>query len=87
MSQRKVEAMLASARFPSQPTSANSGAYERAAMLIWPRLNPRTLERCGGETRLIAAYVAHRTSLSTDVIVAMLEQSICVAREPSYYFG
>ncbi|MGA2513799.1 MAG: hypothetical protein ABSG37_09300 [Candidatus Limnocylindrales bacterium] len=79
--------MPASARFPRQRTSANSGAYGRAAMLIWPRLNPGALERCAGEPRLIADYVAHRTSLSTDVIVAMLERSMRVAAEPSFYFG
>jgi len=56
-------------------------------MLIWPRLNPRTLARCGGEPKLIAAYVAHRTSLSTDVIVAMLEQTTSATSEPSFYFG
>jgi len=87
MSQGKVAAMPASARSPSQHTLADSGAYGRAAMLIWPRLNPGTLERCAGEPRLIADYVAHRTSLSTDVIVAMLEQSMRVAGEPSFYFG
>jgi hypothetical protein len=79
--------MPASARFPSPHRVANLGADGRAAMLIWPRLSPGVLELCAGQPQLIAAYVARRTSLSTDVILAMLEQSICVAGEPSFYFG
>lgn len=79
--------MSASARSPSQHRVANSGAYGRAAMIIWPRLSPVALGRCAGQPQLIAAFVAHRTSLSTDVILRMLEQSIRVAGEPSYYFG
>ena len=87
MSQGKVAAMPASARSPSQHRAASSGAYGRAAMIIWPRLSPRALGRCAGQPHLIAAYVAHRTSLSTDVILAMLEQRLCAADEPSFYFG
>jgi hypothetical protein len=56
-------------------------------MLIWPRLNQRALERCCGDPRLIAAYVARRTSLSTAVILAMLEGKMSVTSEPSFYFG
>ena len=74
-------------RSPSPHSMASSSDYGRAAMFIWPRLNPVRLERCAGQPSLIAAYVAHRTSLPTDVILAMLEQSICVAGEPSFYFG
>jgi len=65
----------------------NSDAYGRAAMLIWPRLNPGAIEQRAGEPLLIAEYVGHGTSLPTDVIVAMLEHSIRVAGEPSFYFG
>jgi hypothetical protein len=72
---------------PRQYKSVIAGAYGRAAMLIWPRLNQQALERCCGDPRLIAAYVARRTSLSTDVIVAMLEGKMSVASEPSFYFG
>jgi hypothetical protein len=56
-------------------------------MLMWRRLDRRSLERCGGDPRLIAAYVARRTCLSTDVIVAMLEGHMSVMGEPSFYFG
>jgi hypothetical protein len=79
--------MPASARSRCPSTSADSGAYGRAAMLMWPRLDRRNLERCGGDPRLIAAYVARRTCLSTDVIVAMLEGHMSVMGEPSFYFG
>ena len=79
--------MPASVRSQSPSTSANSCVYRRAAMLIWPRLDHRALERCGGDPRLIAAYVARRTCLSTDVISAMLEGRMAALSEPSYYFG
>jgi hypothetical protein len=75
--------MPPSERSPSQRTLENPDAHGRAAMLIWPRLNPGAHR----EPLLIADYVGHRTSQSTDVVVAMLEQSICVAGEPSFYFG
>jgi hypothetical protein len=83
MSQGKVAAMPPSVRFLSQHTLENPGTHGRAAMLIWPRLNPGA----HSEPLLIADNVGHRTSQSTDVVVAMLEQSICVAGEPSFYFG
>ena len=87
MSQGKVAAMPPSVRFTSQLTLVNSDAYGRAAMLIWPRLNPGAMKRRAGEPLLIAEYVGQRTSLSAEMIVAMLEQSISVAGEPSFYFG
>ena len=79
--------MFLPAMSPSRYQPANSDCCERAALLIWPRLNRRALARCGGETRLIAGYVARRTNLSTDVIAAMLEERMRVSREPSHYFG
>jgi hypothetical protein len=45
------------------------------------------MKRRAGEPLLIAEYVGQRTSLSTEMIIAMLEQSISVAGEPSFYFG
>ena len=62
-------------------------AYVQRAMLIWPRLDRRTLARCGCDPRKIAAYVARRTSLSVDAIAALLEESVRAESEPSFYFG
>jgi hypothetical protein len=62
-------------------------AFTQRAMFIWPRLDRRTLARCGCDPRRIAAYVARRTSLSVDAITALLEESVRAESEPSFYFG
>jgi hypothetical protein len=72
---------------PSRRPSASLGCCESEALLIWPRLSRRALARCGGDTARIAAYVAHRTCLSTDVIIAMLEERMRLSQEASNYFG
>ncbi len=67
--------------------SAPACAFTQRAMLIWPRLDRRSLARCGCDSRRIAAYIARRTKLSVDAITAILEDSVRADREASYWFG
>ena len=46
----------------------------RRALALWPRLDRRALARCGSDSACIARHVARRTSLSTEVIQALIEQ-------------
>lgn len=55
------------------------------ALLIWPRLDLRSLSRCGCDPRRIARLVARRTNLSVEVITAILVQAD--RAEPPFYFG
>ena len=61
--------------------------FKQRAMLMWPRLDHRRLAKCACDPQKIAAYVAHRTSLSIEVITAILEEGGRRESEPSYYFG
>jgi hypothetical protein len=54
-------------------------------LLIWPRLDTRSLSRCGGDPDRIARLVARRTSLSIEVITAILVKTD--RAEPPFYFG
>jgi hypothetical protein len=45
---------------------------DERALFLWPRLDRRALTRCGCDPYRIAAYVARRTSLPLESIVAML---------------
>jgi hypothetical protein len=72
----------------SNPRSAvEKCVFVQRAMFFWPRLDRRTLARCGCDPRKIAAYVARRTSLSVDAITELLEESVRADTEPSFYFG
>jgi hypothetical protein len=44
----------------------------RRALLLWPRLDSARLARTAGDPQRIARLVARRSSLPSDVIVAML---------------
>jgi hypothetical protein len=59
---------------------------ERAAA-IWPRLDRRVLAACGSDARCMATYVARRTSLPIETIVAILEHPDQDAAEASNWFG
>jgi hypothetical protein len=42
-------------------------------MAIWPRLDRRTLRRCGGNPRRIAALISHRTTMTPKLIERLIE--------------
>jgi hypothetical protein len=41
-------------------------------MAMWPRLNHRTLHRCRGNPARIAAYIAHRTTMTPKAIEKLI---------------
>jgi len=45
------------------------------AMSIWPRLDRRTLARCGCDAARIAAYVSRRTRMPARSIETLLNRS------------
>jgi hypothetical protein len=79
--------MTTPVRAANQRSAVEACAFTQRAMFIWPRLDRRTLARCGCDLRRVAAYVARRTSLSVDAITAILEESVRAESEPSFYFG
>ncbi len=62
-------------------------AFKQRAMLIWPRLDHRRLAKCACDSQKIAAYVARRTNLSIEDIIAILEGGGRGESEASFYFG
>jgi len=79
--------MTTPAKAPGRRPAAETCAFTQRALLIWPRLDRRTLARCGCDARRIAAYVARRTSLPVEVITAILEAGGRGDRESSFSFG
>jgi len=69
----------------AQPRSHRVCDVSRRALLIWPRLDPRSLSRCGCDPARIARLVARRTNLPVDVITAILVKAD--RAEPPFYFG
>ena len=45
------------------------------AMALWPRLNRRTVARCGCDAGRIAHYVSRRTRIPAEAIETLLEKS------------
>jgi hypothetical protein len=41
-------------------------------MAMWPRLDHRTLHRCGGNPARIAALIAHRTKMPPKAIERLI---------------
>lgn len=62
-------------------------AMERRALAFWPRLNPKALRRCHHDPRRIARLIAHRTSLSRDMILDLLTFPELKSEETEYWFG
>jgi len=54
------------------PSSEIGRRIRRRALLLWPRLDRARLARTAGDPQRIARLVARRSSLPSDVIVAML---------------
>ena len=45
------------------------------AMALWPRLDRRSLSRCGCDPSRIANYVSHRTRMPATAIEALISES------------
>jgi hypothetical protein len=74
-------------------TAVQSAARHQAALCevreralrLWPRLDPRSLSRCGCDPDRIADFVARETSLPVELITGIL---VAIERaEPPFYFG
>ena len=62
-------------------------AYDRRALVLWPRLNPRALRRCRHDPRRIARLVSRRTPLTIETILGMLTLPILSPEEQETWFG
>jgi hypothetical protein len=60
---------------------------DRRAQELWPRIDSRALRRCAHDPRRIAVLVSHRTSLSVEVIIAMLTRPRVSDVEAITWFG
>jgi hypothetical protein len=71
--------ILPAASVAGRPGLPVAECYFERALLLWPRLDRARLHRLRNDPRLIAEFVAHRTSASHDVILAMLTRQARVA--------
>jgi hypothetical protein len=54
----------------ARPESADR--VECRAMAMWPRLDHRTLRRCDGNPKRIAALISHRTKMAPKLIEKLI---------------
>ncbi len=59
----------------------------RRALLVWPRLNPAALRRCGGDPYRVAALVGRRSGLPVEAIVGILTMPTVTDVETRTWFG
>ncbi len=59
----------------------------RRALLVWPRLNPAALRRCGSDPYRVAALVGRRSNLPVEAIVGILTMPDLTEVETSTWFG
>ena len=57
---------------PPYMPSGRTVRVERKALAMWPRLDHRALRRCHGDTRRIAAQIAHRTKMAPGLIEKLI---------------
>jgi hypothetical protein len=60
---------------PHGPSASGMCPAQIRAMALWPRLDRRALNRCGGNPTRIANYVSRRTRLPAKAIETLLTQS------------
>jgi hypothetical protein len=59
----------------------------RRALLVWPRLDPAALRRCGADLDRVAALVERRSALPHDAIVGILMSPAVSELEARTWFG
>lgn len=62
-------------------------AIRRRALLVWPRLDPVALRRCGGDLQRVAALVSRRSSLPRETIIGILTMPPVTEVEARTWFG
>jgi hypothetical protein len=70
----------------SEPQVA-AETIRRRALLVWPRLDPTALRRCGSNPARIAALVSRRSNLSREAIVGILLMPDVTEVEARTWFG
>jgi hypothetical protein len=70
----------------SEPEVA-AETIRRRALLVWPRLDPAALRRCGSNPSRIAALVGRRSSLSHEAILGILLTPDVTEVEARTWFG
>jgi len=64
-----------------------SGALERRALALWPRLDLAALRRCRHDPRRITALVARRTAMPPEAILQLLTMPAVADDEIGTWFG
>jgi hypothetical protein len=64
-----------------------SGALDRRAMALWPRLDPAALRRCRHDPRRIAVLVSRRTAMPLEAIYQVLTMPAVEDDEIETWFG
>lgn len=59
----------------------------RRALLVWPRLDPAALRRCGNDPYRVAALVGRRSNLPFEAIVGILTMPDVTEVEARTWFG
>jgi hypothetical protein len=68
-------------------TTDAAEAIRRRALLVWPRLDPAALRRCGSDPYRVAALVGRRSSLPFEAIVGILTMPDLTEVETRTWFG
>jgi hypothetical protein len=71
----------------AQLDAGDSGALERRAMALWPRLDPVALRRCQHDARRIAALVSRRTTMPPEAIFHVLTMPAIPDDDIGNWFG
>jgi hypothetical protein len=70
----------------TQPLAA-AETIRRRALLVWPRLDPAALRRCGSDPTRVAALVGRRSSLPRETILGILLMPDVTEAEARTWFG
>lgn len=68
-------------------TRTHGATIERRALALWPRLDAKALSRCRHDPVRVARLVAHRTTLSVETIIGMLNMPMVSSQEIETWFG
>jgi hypothetical protein len=69
------------------PVSGRSCPLDDRALALWPRLDRRSLRRCGCDPERMAELISRRTSLPREAILALLLGTTVSRVEADCWFG
>jgi hypothetical protein len=70
-----------------QPVDVPGEAMRRRALVVWPRLDPAALRRCGDDAACVAVLVGRRTTLPAEAIIGILTLPADGEDEARTWFG